>query len=235
MTKPQFFQIAIGPVPTELAPLMKSNRQYAESRGWDYVVVTSLDDDLQAKVDAGELTARNASDWMRMRCLCKRGYLVYGDWDTKIDGELSIGEDPQFFPFTDNFLYNGNRVDIFEELLERMGEPRNEDGIIHHTFGALLRDKYNQFLTELTAQERAVFVSDHCEMPSGKTVSGYEYWLFRISEFGPMIQRKSIIKHYNHSRKALQEKDKVILEVVVEKQIEKLKKSTDTIDSDGKK
>jgi len=213
MNTPKIVQIYVGTMPDHLSQMCEEWETFADANGYEYELITTMPE----KYDG--IPARNASDWYRMEILSTVSYTLYVDTDTRPVGEITLGDDPQFFPFTDNAMYNGNRLDIYADILERMGEPKAAEGEIHHCFVAQLYERYAEFLDTLEGDERKVFAFDYIDDPVGGNKTGYEYWLHRLSEYGPWLRGSGYIEHTFDNRTALQSKARVILEAVQAREI----------------
>jgi len=218
--KPKIIQIAVGEIPANIAANMATVTAWADRMEYDYELITELDEDLQF------LPARNnGSDFQRVRELAKHSHIAVLDWDIVINEDLVLGDDPQIFP-GDCALYNGNRSDVFVRALELMGEPRQDMGIVYHTLVRMMQDDYKIFVESLECEERELFISD--KLPSGnEMVSGYGYWLHRLSEYGPWLRQFGVISHMNNHENRLQSKARVILEAVQAREIKAAKNSVE--------
>lgn len=132
--KKKLLQIRIGKLPTILKPCIDSQIAFAIRDGREIVTLLTVPDEYK------DYDVRTASDYMRVEYLAKNPYTAYFDWDVTVPPDFKIKdpEDYEYGLFTDHYLYNGNRTDVFLKVLDimciRKDERRYEEGVIYKAF-----------------------------------------------------------------------------------------------------
>lgn len=146
MSDKTVFQIAIGDIPEDRVRDMQSVREWCTYQGYEYQLITELPEEYL--IDS--LSARIASDYMRAKILSENPYHMWMDFDVEIlDKEFTIGDSPLLVPYFDWCIYNADRTDVFEHVLETMLERKEisgegwkvEEGTIYKAFRKVPFDK----------------------------------------------------------------------------------------------
>ena len=177
--KTKILQIAVGPIPETIQPMLDHNRQYTQKHGIEYELITEFPPEY-ASLDCDN---RCKSNWLRVDLLINSPHTWYVDWDTKITGELPFPDHPVFVPYMDNCLYFGNDKEFAERLRAKMGDMQSRCRIVPVI--------YNAF--------KSIFMEDF--KLSGETV--YKVWLLEKSKYKSWFLQHGIIEHLNFSRSKL--------------------------------
>lgn len=124
MSTKTIIQIAIGSISQDRISDMKTVENYALKHNYGYEVISSL----PIWAIRNDISARIASDWMRIELLSTRPYTLYVDYDVEITGDIELGEDPILTPYFEHFIYNGNNIQLFKKVYENMMNRRSRSG-----------------------------------------------------------------------------------------------------------
>jgi hypothetical protein len=124
------YTLVFGVIPEEVKPIIVHNSNYCKAKGVDFKLISFT-------VEPGEC-ACGKSDYIRQRNAATLPRILYVDWDCKIIkfpefdpqipmlGKVDYNSNGIHFQVDQWAIYNGDRLDIFNELLEKSTMKKGE-------------------------------------------------------------------------------------------------------------